>query len=107
MGYSDKLKQRKEEIELTLKHLENERREVEENTEWVDQAAYANRIRLFDRLTRWYRDEIQQIEKALGHAQEGRHGLCLACHEPIETERLEIYPEAEFCFDCQDFRETV
>ena len=105
MSYFDKLRERKKEIELTLEHLEKERRQVEENTDWVDRAAYENRIELLDRLTQWYRDEIHQIENVLGRVQESRYGLCLACHEVIEAARLEIHPEAEFCFDCQEFRE--
>jgi len=103
--YSDKLRQRRREIELTLRHLERERREVEQNTEWVDQSAYKNRINLLDRLTTWYREEIGQIEKVLGRAKESRYGLCLACHEPIEADRLDLYPQAELCSDCQEFRE--
>ena len=107
MAYYDKLRQRKKEIELTLQHLEKEHREVEENTEWIDRAAYENRIDLLDRLSGWYREEMEQIENVLDRVQESRYGLCLACHEPIEADRLEIHPEAEFCFDCQEFRERL
>ena len=103
--YSDKLRERRREIELTLRHLERERRQVEQNTQWVDQTAYENRVNLLERLTKWYREEIGQIEKVLGRVKESRYGLCLSCHEPIESERLELYPEAEFCFDCEEFRE--
>jgi len=105
--YSEKLRHRRREIELTLRHLERERREVEENTEWIDQAAYASRISLLDRLTAWYRDEISRIEKVLGRPNESRYGLCLICHEPIEADRLDLYPEAELCFDCQEFRDRA
>jgi hypothetical protein len=35
MTYTDKLQQRKKEIELTLQHLAKERHEVQENTEWI------------------------------------------------------------------------
>jgi RNA polymerase-binding transcription factor DksA len=103
--YSDKLRERRREIELTLRHLERERREVDQNTEWVDEAAYQNRVMLLNRLTTWYREEIGQIEKALGRAKESRYGLCLACHEPIDADRLESFPDSELCSDCEEFRE--
>jgi len=87
--YSDKLRLRWIEVERTIRHLEKERREVEENTEWIDRAAYESRVSLLDGLTTLYRDEMQQIEKAHSRVEERRYGLCLACHEPIEADRLE------------------
>ena len=88
-----------------LQHLAKERHEVQENTEWIDQTAYEKRISLLDLLVNWYREEMIKIEDVLGRVQESRYGLCLACHEPIEANRLAIYPEAEFCFDCKEFRD--
>jgi DnaK suppressor protein len=105
--YSDKLRLRWIEVEGTIRHLEKERREVEENTEWIDRAAYESRVSLLDGLTTLYRDEMQQIEKAHSRVEERSYGLCLACHEPIEADRLEIYPAAQFCFDCQDYHERL
>jgi RNA polymerase-binding transcription factor DksA len=84
-----------------------ERREVEENTEWIDRAAYESRVSLLDSLTALYRNEMEQSEKAHRRVEESSYGLCLACHEPIEAVRLEIYPAAQFCFDCQDYRERL
>jgi RNA polymerase-binding transcription factor DksA len=103
--HSDKLWCRKNEVEKTLRYLEMERREVERNTKWIDQATYESRVDLLDRLTKWYREELGQIEEAF--SKESRYGLCFACHEPIEADRLEICPEAEFCSDCQGYRETL
>jgi RNA polymerase-binding transcription factor DksA len=104
---SDKLRLRGIEVERTIRHLEKERREVEENTEWVDRAAYESRVRLLDGLTTLYRNEMEEIEKAHSRVEERSYGLCLACHEPIEADRLETYPAAQFCFDCQDYRERL
>jgi DnaK suppressor protein len=103
----DKLRLRATEVERTIRHLEKERREVEENTEWIDRAAYESRVRLLDGLTTLYRDEMKQIENAHSRVEEGSYGLCLACHEPIDADRLEIYPAAQFCFGCQDYRDRL
>src|SRR5215468_3209133 len=105
--YWDKLRLRASEVERTIRHLEKERQEVEENTEWADRAAYESRVNLLDGLITLYHHEMDQIEKAHSRVEERSYGLCLACHEPIEADRLEIYPAAQFCFDCQDYRERL
>ena len=105
--YLDKLRLRGIEVERTIRHLEKERREIEENTEWIDRAAYESRVNLLDSLLTFYRYEMEQIEKAHSRVEESRYGLCLACHEAIEADRLEIYPTAQFCLDCQDYRERL
>jgi DnaK suppressor protein len=103
----DKLHLREIEVERTIRHLEKERQEVEENTEWLDRAAYESRVRLLDGLTTLYRYEMKEIEKAHSRVAEGSYGLCLACHEPIDSDRLEIYPASQFCFECQDYRDRL
>ena len=105
--YWDKLRLRAIEVERTIRHLEKERQEVEENTEWADRAAYESRVNLLEGLITLYRNEMGQIEKAHGRVEERSYGLCLACHEPIEADRLEIYPAAQFCFDCQEYHQRL
>jgi RNA polymerase-binding transcription factor DksA len=105
--YWDKLRLRASEVERTIRHLEKERQEVEENTEWADRAAYESRVNLLEGLITLYRNETEQIEKAHNRVEERSYGLCLACHEPIEADRLEIYPAAQFCFDCQEYHERL
>jgi DnaK suppressor protein len=107
LSSSDRLRQRRKSIETTLTHLENERRQVEENTEWMDRLAYRNRISLLDRLTHWYREEIGEIDKALGGAHARTYGVCAACQEPIEADRLEFDAHAEFCWECEHYQATL
>ena len=59
------LRQRRMEVEMTLQHLEREKRQVESNTEWLNYAAYKNRLRFLDRVTTWYRNEMVEIDSAL------------------------------------------
>src|SRR5262245_793484 len=105
--YWDKLRLRAIEVERTIKHLEKERQEVEENSKWMNRAAYESRVSLLDGLISLYRHEMEQIEKAHSRVEERSYGLCLACHEPIEVDRLEIYPAAQFCFECQEYHERL
>ena len=104
---SDRLRQRRKSVDRTLQHLENERRQVEQSTQWMDRLAYQNRLSLLDRLSRWYREEMGQIDQALGGSSKTRYRICAACHEPIEAHRLEFQPHARFCAECSEYRKTL
>ena len=106
-NYFYQLGVRRTEVERTLCHLEDERQSVECNTEWADRAAYESRLDLLNCLADWYRNEITRIDDALTLGNQRCYGLCLACHEPIEAERLQLCPETEFCFDCQHVGEGL
>lgn len=103
----DKLIRRRGQVVMTLRHLENEQKQVDRNTDWLDQAAYENRVNLLDRLSDWYATEIGQIDKAIERIETNRYGVCIACHEAIDAARLETAPEAEFCSACQELRDGL
>lgn len=44
---------------------------------------------------------LQDIEKALKKIEGGDYGKCENCGKEINKDRLEIYPEAKLCSDCQ------
>jgi RNA polymerase-binding protein DksA len=46
------------------------------------------------------RTEIVKISAALVRLDNGRYGFCLACAEPIEADRIRVYPYADECIDC-------
>jgi RNA polymerase-binding transcription factor DksA len=100
-NYFRKLRSRKIEVKRTLRHLKNERRTVECNTEWADPAAFEARLNFLDRLADSFLDEIERIDDALSRRDPRRYGLCLSCHESIEVERLHVSAYTEFCLDCQ------
>jgi RNA polymerase-binding transcription factor DksA len=101
----ENLTKRRQQVAMTLRHVEKERNEAEENSDWLDCAAYDSRITLLDRLSEWYTTEIDEIDKALDRVKQSNYGLCLACHNTIEAERLEFFPEAAFCAACQKMRD--
>ena len=45
--------------------------------------------------------EIRDIERALRRVALGTYGTCVSCGQPIERERLEVYPTANRCAACQ------
>jgi len=105
--YEARLRKRRSQILQTLQHVQTEQRQIEENKEWVDRAAYLSRCRLLDSLANWYDNETTRIDDALLRISQGSFGTCLACHDPIDFERLDANPEAAFCAECQRLRELV
>lgn len=43
---------------------------------------------------------LTEIDQALLRLDEGSYGFCVACTEPIPTERLEAVPYARHCVPC-------
>lgn len=105
--YYGRLKKRRGETIKTLQHVQKEQREIDENKECIDKAAYASRSHLLDNLAEWYLNETRRIDSALIRIAEGNYGVCLACHEMIARERLEATPDAAFCAECQKTREEL
>ena len=63
--HQSELRKRRSEISKTLQYLEEQLRELEENKEWIDGAAYLSRCRLLDSLADWYNNETTRIDNAL------------------------------------------
>lgn len=51
------------------------------------------------------RSEIAKISAALVRLENGRYGICTECSEPIEADRIKVYPYADECIDCARFDE--
>ena len=45
----------------------------------------------------WLRD----VNEALVRIEEGDYGVCEGCKEDIPVKRLEVYPSARYCVECQ------
>ncbi|HEX6801623.1 MAG TPA: hypothetical protein VF130_04035, partial [Candidatus Binatia bacterium] len=80
----DRLTKRRDHLMMTLRHLDREYEQVEQNTDWLDQAAYENRTALLDRLSEWNLAEVKQIDSALERIKSHNYGICLACHDSID-----------------------
>lgn len=46
--------------------------------------------------------ELYAVEQALVRIDGGSFGICVDCSEPIADKRLEAYPTAERCIECQE-----
>ena len=47
-----------------------------------------------------YRDELDQVDRALGKLENGGYGYCDKCGTEILKERLEVLPWTPYCIDC-------
>ena len=48
------------------------------------------------------RQELHEIEAALGRIKAGEYGLCQECGSPIRDVRLQALPWARLCIKCAD-----
>ena len=44
----------------------------------------------------------RQLRSAMERLDDGSHGICLQCEEPISPKRLKAVPWADFCIGCQE-----
>jgi len=51
--------------------------------------------------------ELREVEAALGRIADGTYGICVECDVPIPIARLEAYPAAARCIECQEEYEAA
>jgi len=51
--------------------------------------------------------ELADIETALTRIRNGVYGVCIDCNGPVGRDRLNVYPTAKRCIDCQSRRENM
>ncbi len=51
--------------------------------------------------------ELREVEDALARIRDGSYGECGDCHGPIGLERLQAYPTARRCIECQALYERT
>lgn len=47
------------------------------------------------------REELKEVEKALGKIKTGTYGKCERCRKVIDPARLEVKPSAIYCLKCE------
>lgn len=77
-----------------LRRGQEDLREDEMGSSWTDYEAAP------EPLAESVRQELQEIDAALGRIADGRYGACLACGGPLGLQRLRALPEARYCLSC-------
>lgn len=57
-----------------------------------------------ERLGKELKDALGEVEKALEKIEAGTYGICEACKEKIDPQRLEAMPAVKFCIKCASKR---
>ena len=97
---------KKQELSERLERIgENVRRRY--NSDSKEMAKELEDSEVVDALGHEAREEIAKISAALIRLDNGRYGVCSECAEPIDAERLKVYPYADECIDCARYDERV
>ncbi len=56
---------------------------------------------ILHRLSEGAQAALRDAHAALWRMGQGRYGLCTACGEPVEVQRLEILPQTDLCLPCR------
>lgn len=95
------LEKQREQTLTELEHLKDELRAEFEHDD-VDDAAsdLIERDKTMALIVALER-KLDDINHAITQAQAGSYGICEKCGNPIEPERLEIFPETTLCVNCK------
>ena len=78
----------------------------DQNKDSADEAYSSTMNKLQSSLQEAEINEIKLIDEALIRLKRGEYGVCLDCSEPISDRRLEYYPYAARCIECQEALEV-
>lgn len=102
-----RLLSRRDKIAAILRNLEIQKMELSKRTAVNDNMLEPIRTSMLDSVDGWYHKELNDVDNALARTQESHFGICLGCGSEIDRNRLEKWPEAEFCRTCEDLRKWM
>ena len=95
---------RRNKIASILENLEFREVEMRVRTLGQEEKLELNRLSMLDSLDDWYHRELNQVDNALARIDKGNFGMCLGCGSAIDPNWLEVFPEGEFCRNCENLR---
>jgi RNA polymerase-binding protein DksA len=106
LNQREKLPNERAQVELELERLRAELQEAPEPTgDEVDLNVYEREKTLG--LVATYERRLEEIDAALRAAEKGQYGICERCGQPIDRERLKIFPETRMCVKCKNETEQL
>lgn len=82
-------------------------REEREATDFKEGAELAERDRLGDAQAERDHAELVEVRAAIARLYDGDYGVCVACADPIDQQRLQARPSAIRCTACQAAYEAL
>ena len=106
--FKNKLIEEKNRIEMELRKIANKDSDGDYKTGFEDygrnQEDNANEVENYTAnlgITESLENELEKINKALKKIENDTYGKCEKCGKDIPEKRLEVYPAAEKCVECQ------
>jgi len=105
-----KLLEEKNRLEKTLSKTETNKKGADQEYETAfpevdrDEEANADEIDMYENnlaADEAMKGEIEKIERALAAMDAGTYGICSKCQKEIPIDRLQAYPQADTCLDCE------
>ena len=105
--YKKRLLAKQEELLHTVTQSEQDGRQADEEAtqDVADKAANAYTKEFLFHQSDDSRRVLQLVNEALQRLNNGAYGLCVACHEEVQTKRLDAVPWARHCLECQEKQE--
>lgn len=102
------LRRREQLLDLRNDNVAHEA-EIREATpaDWTDAASDVEMANVLDTLSEAERIELEEIREALLRLEAGTYGVCVACHDPIDSRRLHVQPTARYCLSCASARQSL
>ncbi|RME51532.1 MAG: TraR/DksA family transcriptional regulator [Caldilineae bacterium] len=98
------LEAEKRQVEADIARFEAQLRDrIDPNPEEADPGITSQTVVMA--LLRNARRKMDAIEQALRQARNGGYGICEGCGQPINPERLKIFPQATLCVPCKSRQE--
>lgn len=106
-AYKKRLHQKQEELLRLVSKSEQDGREADEEVtqDIADKAANSYTKEFLFHQSDDNRRALQLVTEALERMKTSTYGLCVACHEEVESKRLEAVPWARHCIECQEKQE--
>ena len=76
-------------------------------TDFKEEAEQAERDLLGDAQAERDHAELVEVRSAIARLQDCSYGMCIACGEPIDLQRLQVRPQAMRCTACQAANEAL
>jgi RNA polymerase-binding transcription factor DksA len=91
-----------EELNLRLTRITNDIKhsDVPLEKDFAEQATQNENDEVMDYLGNSAKTEIEMINRAIAHIDNGQYGICQVCDEPISKDRLKALPYSTMCIKC-------
>ena len=93
------LEERLAELTQRVGEIEQDLRKPQ-NPDWQERAIERENDEVLERLDTRGLKEVEQIQTALGHIDDGTYGICTSCGVAIGEKRLEAVPYVSTCITC-------